>query len=386
MHETQVKSPAALKGIINMKKYRLRVGLDVDDTLYECNSYALSIINSRYPDEEPITLNEITGWGNCGRRSEERIALYSDPEFVRTQPIIPGAQKFVRELSKIADVFFITAVPAKCMSARAERLIEDFPEIPPQNIIIGTRKEIMQLDILLDDGAHNISNSRAAYPVLFRKPWNAHLSGLLSVNSYSDFMHLCKMVRNSFVEKAPDLSHGGVLCLIGPSGSRKTEIAKELTRMSGRFEKPVTSTTRPRRADEEDGNYRFISEKQFFDERDAGHYIETTVYSKYYFGTSPGEISPIVERGNIAILPIDICGALTVKNVYRHRALLVFTNREKSDVVLDIVGRDIPDDDKMRRILSLDFEYRNAEICDMEVNVANGIGEAVKRITEYIGV
>ncbi len=369
-----------------MKKYRLRVGLDVDDTLYECNSYALSIINSRYPDEEPITINEITGWGRCGRRSDERIALYSDPEFVRTQPIIQGAQRFVRELSKIADVFFITAVPAKCMSARAERLIQDFPEIPPQNIIIGTRKEIMQLDILLDDGAHNISNSKAAYPVLFRKPWNAHLSGLLSVNSYSDFMHLCKMVRNSFIEKAPDLSHGGVLCLIGPSGSRKTEIAKELARISNRYEKPITSTTRPRRTDEEDGSYRFISEEQFFDERDAGHYIETTVYSKYYFGTSPGEISPIVERGNIAILPIDICGALTVKNIYRHRALLVFTNREKSDVVLDIIGRDIPDDDKMRRILSLDFEYRNAEICDMEVNVASGTSEAVKQITEYIGI
>ena len=45
-----------------MKKYRLRVGLDVDDTLYECNAYALSIINARHPDEEPVSINEITGW------------------------------------------------------------------------------------------------------------------------------------------------------------------------------------------------------------------------------------------------------------------------------------------------------------------------------------
>ncbi len=367
-----------------MKKYRLRVGLDVDDTLYECNAYALSIINERHPDEEPITINEITGWGHYGRRPEERIALYSDPEFVASQPICAGAQKFVRELSKLADVFFITAVPAECMSARAERLIKDFPEIPPQNIIIGTRKEIMQLDILLDDGAHNISNSKAAYPVLFRKPWNAHLSGLLSVNSYSDFLHLCKMVRNSFIEKAPELKGGGVLCLIGPSGSRKTEIANELMKLSEKYEKPVTSTTRPRRENESDGNYRFISEEQFLTERDAGHYIETTVYSKYYFGTSPEEIAPIVERGHIAVLPIDICGALTVKNVYRHRSLLVFTNREKSEVVLDIIGRDIPDDDKMRRILSLDFEYRNAEICDLEIDVENGADSAAKQIMEYI--
>ncbi len=368
-----------------MRKYRLRVGLDVDDTLYECNSYALSIINNRHPDDAPISINEITDWGNSGRRAEERIALYSDPEFVRTQPISLGAKKFVRELSMHCDVFFITAVPAACMSARAERLIKDFPEIPPENIIIGTRKEIMHLDILLDDGAHNIAKSRAAYPVLFRKPWNAHLSGLLSVNSYSDFLHLCKMVRNSFVEKAPDLKDGGVLCLIGPSGSHKTEIAKELTAFSSCYEKPVTSTTRPRKKDEEDGNYRFISEEQFFAERDAGHYIETTVYSKYYFGTSPDEITPIVERGHIAVLPIDICGALTMKNVFRHRALLVFTNRDKSRVVLDIVRRDIPDDDKTRRILSLDFEYRNAEVCDLTIDVEGGAQKAAEQILAHIG-
>ena len=28
-----------------MKKYRIRIGLDVDDTLYECNSYAVDIID-----------------------------------------------------------------------------------------------------------------------------------------------------------------------------------------------------------------------------------------------------------------------------------------------------------------------------------------------------
>ena len=366
-----------------MRKYRLRVGLDVDDTLYDCNSYALSILNERHPDQAPVTLNEIKGWGSCGRFAEERIALYSDPEFVRTQPILPGAQKFVRELSKNADVFFITAVPAACMTARAERLIKDFPEIPPQNTIIGTRKDVISLDIMLDDGAHNISNSRAAYPVLFRRPWNTDMSGLLSVNSYDDFLHLCKMARNSFSEKAPDLSHGGVVCLVGPSGSLKNDIAHILTGFE-KFEKPLTSTTRPRRPHESESAYRFISEEQFLAEKDAGHFIETTVYSKYYFGTSADEISPIVEAGRCAVIPIDICGALTVKNLYRSRALLVFTNREKSAVMLDIIRRDTSDEDKMRRIMSLDFEYRNAEICDIALQVGDDAEDAAKRLSDMV--
>lgn len=366
-----------------MKKYRIRVGLDVDDTLYECNSYALKIINSRYPDEEDIKLEDIKGWGKVGRHAEERIALFSDPEFVKTQPITKGAQSFVKKLSQIADVFIITAVPAGCMSARAERLIQDFPEIPPQNIIIGTRKDIIALDIMLDDGAHNISSSKAAYPVLFRKPWNNHLSGLLSVNSYDDFLHLCKMACNSFREKFPDLNGGGVLCLVGPSGSLKNEVATELTAIKG-FEKPLTSTTRPKRELEADNAYRFISEEQFIDEMNAGNYIETTVYSRHHYGTSAKDISPIVERGSVAVIPIDICGALTLKNLYRHRAMLVFLNREKENAIKSIISKDIDLEDKTRRIMSLEFEYRNSEICDTELTVGDDPREVALEIAKMI--
>jgi type IV pilus assembly protein PilB len=108
------------------------------------------------------------------------------------------------------------------MSARAQRLVKDFPEVPPEHILIGTRKDMVNLDILLDDGAHNITRTPATYPVLFRKPWNTHLSGLLSVNSYEDFLHLVEMIRHSFVAEKPNLENGGVVCLVGPTGSGKT--------------------------------------------------------------------------------------------------------------------------------------------------------------------
>ncbi len=366
-----------------MRKYRIRIGLDVDDTLYECNSYAVTILNQRHPDEEPMKIEEIKSWSACGRHGEERLALYADPEFVRTQPITPGAQEFVKKLAEIADVFFVTAVPAGCMSARALRLVQDFPEIPPRNIIMGTRKDIIALDIMLDDGSHNISSSRAAYPVLFRKPWNTDLSGLLSVNSYDDFLHFCEMVRDSFAENFPSLGNGGVLCLVGPSGSSKTEIASGLTELGG-FEKPLTSTTRPRRNTEGEEAYRFISEEQFVREMKAGRYIETTVYSGYHFGTSKQDIDPIVDRGNIAVIPIDICGAITLKNLYRDRAMLVFTRRDRSAAIKSIIGRDIDIEDKTRRIMSLDFEYRNSEVCDVEINVGDDIKAAINQILELI--
>ena len=348
-----------------MKKYRLRVGLDVDDVLYDCNAFALQCLNEREGFDPPLSVYDIRGWGKDGTRADERIAYFSDPDFVARQPIFEGAKEFVKRLSQVADVFFVTAVPPACMSARALRLVQDFPEIPPEHVLIGTRKDMVNLDILLDDGAHNITRTPATYPVLFRRTWNTHLSGLLSVNSYDDFLHLVDIICHAFAGERPDLSQGGVVCLVGPTGTNKNAVAKELSATYG-MAKPATATTRPHR-DGEESNYCFLGENEFLSKRDAGEFLETTVYSGHYFGTSAGEIDSIVNSGKWAVIPIDICGALTLKNRYRTKALTVFMQRRRYDVICDIVSRNLTPDEKTCRILSLDDEYRNEELCDVTV-------------------
>ena len=368
-----------------MKKYRLKIGLDVDDILYDCNAYALECLNKAKGYEPPLTIYDIKGWGTENGAVDGRLAYFSDPEFVSSQPMLPGADEFVRKLSAVADVFFVTAVPPVCMSARALRLRTDFPDVPAENILIGTRKDMVNLDMLLDDGAHNITGSPATYPVLFRKPWNTRLSGLLSVNSYDDFLHLVAIIRNALVDERPNLSEGGVVCLVGPTGSLKNAIARELVESYG-MEKPITATTRPPRADEGNGNYRFLSEAEFIRDAEKGSFLETTVYSGYHFGTKPEEIDKIVDRGGVAVLPIDICGALTMKNKYRSKALLVFLRRRRYDVIRDIVSRKMDCDDMTSRILSLDDEYRNEELCDMTVRVGTEGFDAARGIAEHIGL
>ncbi len=366
-----------------MRKYRLRIGLDVDDVIYECNSYALKLLRDKYGDDPVFDINNIRSWGPQGTIADERIPMFADPDFVAAQPLFPGAKKFVRELLKISDVFFITSVPPQCMSTRAKRLIEDFPEVPRENILIGTRKDLVNIDILLDDAAHNISSAQASYPVLMRRPWNNSLSGLLSVNSYSDFLHLARIIGKSFVDKAPDLRSGGVLCLVGPSGTGKTEIASRLVE-DPRFKKPLTTTTRPRKPNEPKKAYRFVGTERFLSEKNANHFIETTVYGMHYFGTSKGEIDPIVQAGKIAVIPIDICGAMTLKNIYRSKTALVFTERDKRAILTDILHRDIPDEDKVNRMMSIEFELRNIEFCDFAVAVDKGLDACYRTVLEEL--
>ncbi len=350
-----------------MKKYRLRVGLDVDDILYDCNAYALKLLNEEEGIEPPLTIHDIKGWGTDGSAADRRIKYFSSPEFVASQPLLEGAVEFVDSLLKIAEVFIITAVPPECMSERAMRLRADFPNIPEENIIIGTRKDMVGVDILLDDGAHNITRTKAEYPVLFRKPWNTMLSGLLSVNSYDDFLQLVNMLLENDT-KEPSLSSGGVLCLVGPTGSGKNEIASRLVKDYG-FEKPLSATTRPRRSSDDYG-YHFLTEDEFIKKAENGEFLETTVYSGWHFGTEAAEIDSIVKNGKIAAIPIDICGALTLKGKYKDKCVLAFIKKRRYDAVCAIVTKGLSPEDAASRILSLDDEYRNEELCDITVKAA----------------
>ncbi len=365
-----------------MKKYRLRVGLDVDDTLYECNAYALRLLRARHGDIPALDIEHLNDWGSLGDVSDERLAFFDDPDFVRSQPLYEGAREFVADLCQFADVFFVTAVPPHCMSARAERLKADFPEVPEENILIGKRKDLVNLDVLLDDAAHNIAASPATYPVLMRRPWNHRLSGLLAVNSFEDFVHLAKTIANSFVEPSPDLSAGGVVCLVGPTGTGKTALCRALT--AAGFYKPLTTTTRPPLPTEPKDAYRFVSKEVFVGEKNAGLFVETTVYGSQYYGTSYASFAP-VEQGAVAVLPIDICGAVTMKNRYRQRALLVFCNRDKRRILHNILARPVPEEDKINRLLSLDMELRNEELCDFAVDIDQGLERAVAKIKSHLG-
>ena len=357
------------------------VALDCDDTVYECNPYAIKLLNEEKGTN--FTVNDIKGWAHgIGEGVDERVKYFNQPEFYTNMPVLPGAKEFVEKLSKKAEIFVVTSVTPSCATARIEAILRDFPCIKKENIIIATRKDVIEVDVILDDGSHNIISARAKYPVLIRRSWNKNLSGNLAVNNYNDFLHFIDVIRHSYVDE-PDLSDGGVVCLVGPSGSGKTAIMEEITK-DDQFVKPITTTTRDRRDDDGENAYRFITEEQFLDEMDKGLFLETTVYSGKHYGTSASEINKILNQNKYAVIPIDICGAITIKNVYRERAKLIFIDRSRSEVIMRILERNISDEDKMQRIISLENEYRNEILCDAVLRNDKTIEEAAKKLLELI--
>ena len=206
---------------------RPSIGIDWDDVTAPFNSIAIRMANEKYHPKEPYRMEEITSWANEGRTSVIK-EFYNDPELYRRQIPTEETKRGIRRLMQIADVFFITAVSPHFMGVRAEQIMTQFPELPPENIILGSAKDRVHFDIVLDDAIHNILESKAEYPVLMRKPWNAKMTGLLSVNTMAEFVSLVKQIMKASTSKTEKITAPAVLALVGPSGSGKREITEAL--------------------------------------------------------------------------------------------------------------------------------------------------------------
>ena len=174
----------------------MKVILDYDDVLNECNEEAIRKLNKEYGYS--YCLEDITNWGILENELDKRIPYFVQPKFVRNIPIREGARKLVCELLKRhCEIFIATSVPSQCAGVRIADIIRNFPEIDPGNILIGSRKDILVADILLDDCYFNIEHSNVRYPVLFRKPWNAQYTGVPAVSDYKEFLKLVDMLLDS---------------------------------------------------------------------------------------------------------------------------------------------------------------------------------------------
>ncbi|MGO9179603.1 MAG: guanylate kinase [Candidatus Limnocylindrales bacterium] len=118
-----------------------------------------------------------------------------------------------------------------------------------------------------------------------------------------------------------------IVIISGPSGVGKDTIIETLRANHDRpeYEYIVTCTTRAARSGELDGtHYHFLPEDKFLAMRDAGELLEANqVHGSHWYGTPRGAVCRALERGNHAILKIDVQGARAVKQRVP-AALLIF--------------------------------------------------------------
>ena len=321
---------------------RPKIGLDWDDVTAPFNSIAIDMANKKYNITPPLELEDIDSWENTGRASVIK-EFYRDNTLYERQKPTEETKRMIRKLMDIGEVYFITAVAPGFMGVRASQIMEAFPDFPTENIILGNAKNLVQFDIILDDAIHNVLETPATYPVLMRKPWNSKMTGLLSVNNITEFVYLVEQIINASLYRNKNIKNPSVVALVGPSGSGKTALSDSLCAME-QFENPKTYCTKP------GDKHRYLTEEE-------------------------------LAKGHFVVMPLDMCGAIAMKRHFP--TVIVYVARDKELLIRDIIEQDYSIEEKTLRILSIDAEKRNRQICDYAVNNMD-VGAATRELSDVL--
>ncbi len=113
-----------------------------------------------------------------------------------------------------------------------------------------------------------------------------------------------------------------MIVLIGASASGKTEIAKILTSIG--YKKCITTTTRSKRINEEDGiDYHFVTKEKFNNMLLKNSFVEVTHYQNNFYGTHK---SDLYKDG---LIIVDPNGANAIINLLGEKAFVVLIKSSK---------------------------------------------------------
>jgi guanylate kinase len=110
----------------------------------------------------------------------------------------------------------------------------------------------------------------------------------------------------------------------GPSGVGKTSLVDRLLQLDPRCARSVSTTTRPPRGGERDGeSYFFVGEERFLQMRERDELVESAIYRDHWYGTPKAFLKSKLDAGTSVVLNIEVQGGLQVK-AHAAEAVLVF--------------------------------------------------------------
>ena len=100
------------------------------------------------------------------------------------------AERVVADLAEKHTLYVVTAyLPSTCVD-KVTWLGRFFPMVPTANIVFCNDKSILDLDVLIDDGMHNLVNFKGR-KILFDAPWNQSCDfGVERVYDWQDIENL----------------------------------------------------------------------------------------------------------------------------------------------------------------------------------------------------
>lgn len=133
---------------------------------------------------------------------------------------------------------------------------------------------------------------------------------------------------------------GCLVILSGPSGVGKDTVIDAWSAVDSRVRRVVAYTTRQPRAGEVDGvAYHFVSRAEFQKIAEAGGFLEHKEVHGNWYGTPIKETDDLLRDSKIAVLKIDVQGAMDVMNARPDVTSIFLLPPSEDDLVDRITSR-----------------------------------------------
>lgn len=151
------------------------IGIDLDSTINNLETEWFADYNRLYDD--CITEEQLTDWNmvhilkqECGTKIFD---LLTPDLFARCAPRQDSVE-VVQSLSEKHDVVIVTACFPNTFDAKRDWVRKYLPFLHKDNFIGAFRKELVRMDVLIDDGLHNFCYGRngTKLNIVYDRPWN----------------------------------------------------------------------------------------------------------------------------------------------------------------------------------------------------------------------
>lgn len=152
----------------------LRIAIDFDETLFPTLNNVIEIYNKR--NSANLELSQVTTY-SLHESFEQNIAdalleLYCDEEVYRDLQPYKGAVRTVKTLVERGhEIYVATASDSRNLGWKERLLREYFPFIPKDNLIRIYNKQLLNVDLLVEDNLDNLTQTFADR-VCFDQLWN----------------------------------------------------------------------------------------------------------------------------------------------------------------------------------------------------------------------
>lgn len=167
-------SVKALAEELTPKKEPLTILFDADDVAEDLLNCWVDLLNERYGTS--VAFEDIKAWNMMlafPTLTKEQVfgAILDDELWNRLEPM-PGSQRILQKWHDQGyQLYMVTASDYRTCKVKIERILQMFPFLDWEHIILASNKQMVRGDILIDDGVHNLVGGDY-YKILFNRPHN----------------------------------------------------------------------------------------------------------------------------------------------------------------------------------------------------------------------